>query len=944
MSLYDEEISEDEDGDFRREYKEETWGKKIEGEDIIDGYKFKGKQAFRKAREELEKLMIRDSYYMIGNFVIKILDARSKGIELEADIEIKENGKDNRGLAVVKLYGPNKRKENTVTITKHKRSDIQFVTIMAEKVMKPLLKKIIDEPGFSKEAIETEREDKPFKCQNCEKAFKTRQGMKTHLTKMHKENEKTMNSQSTEEKVLMMDTESNEDEISLEERVSKEDEYFYSCSKCQNNFSRKYSLIQHSLKHKQTCSSIRLKGNKRSNQCKSCDYTSNNEQLLRRHKRDNHDILSASTSPPPKKTKVTQSTRKSVTEDMDIDPEETSEEVEMDYQETEQSIRSKLMDEKIKTREERINEEEKKYQEIKVIRENSRREIKENAVEKQKQEMKQKRQRKKDEKKRKRKEKEVSKPDFEKDKKNVPNIKPIPKNIAHLVNKGDKVYCVPGDGACGPNSISAHLFKDEVFGSKLRLKMNHFMVNHWDRKYKYKTQCSEGHPFSRKIGSGGKISFTNQNELLGFLEKSQDAAYMWTDSEDLIIVSDMFQIRIKVISTKGENDKNPNVYWVYPDEEMKQFAELKNVELLDMVLLHENDTHFNLIVSEDNDLVNEGSISFRTNIGPMDQKDTVNENDIGKKTFAEAVVSGRNFEDLNAEIKELKLALQKSKEKIVIIEKQYNDCEKQLIKTTEECTKFQSELQDLKAIMNLENKIKGTQDDINDGNCVEKTENPKEKREKELNCEDCDHKCTKESEMRNHKVLKHRKSCQICEQNFITDEALQNHMEKDHDNSPEGYTNEMNREEEFNCLECPFQGSEEIQLSKHVQLKHRIQCRNCEKSFNTKPSFMEHRKTEHYSLVAHCRKGLECTFFEKCWWKHGANGESFVIECYFCDISFPTRGEVMIHRKTKHAKTVKSCTKFKNQSCNRTEATCWFKHIDEENMDFRDRQKIPQKT
>ena len=89
---------------------------------------------------------------------------------------------------------------------------------------------------------------------------------------------------------------------------------------------------------------------------------------------------------------------------------------------------------------------------------------------------------------------------------------------------------------------------------------------------------------------------------------------------------------------------------------------------------------------------------------------------------------------------------------------------------------------------------------------------------------------------------------------------------------------------------------------------------------------------------------MECTFLEKCWWKHSANGERLVIECYFCDENFPRRGEVMLHRKTKHSKTVKSCNKFKNQSCNLTEATCWFKHIDEENMDFRERQKQSLKT
>merc|ERR1712208_186078 len=116
------------------------WGKTIDGNVVIDGFKFKGKQSFKNAKEEVEKLMIRGSYYKIGNFIIQILDSRNKGIELEADVEIKENGKDNRGIAVIKLYGPNKRKENTVTITKSKQSDIHFVTLMAEKVMKPLLK------------------------------------------------------------------------------------------------------------------------------------------------------------------------------------------------------------------------------------------------------------------------------------------------------------------------------------------------------------------------------------------------------------------------------------------------------------------------------------------------------------------------------------------------------------------------------------------------------------------------------------------------------------------------------------------------------------------------------------------------------------------------------------------------------------------------------------
>ena len=34
---------------------------------------------------------------------------------------------------------------------------------------------------------------------------------------------------------------------------------------------------------------------------------------------------------------------------------------------------------------------------------------------------------------------------------------------------------------------------------------------------------------------------------------------MWADCEDLIIVADMYQVDIKVITTKGESDENPSV-------------------------------------------------------------------------------------------------------------------------------------------------------------------------------------------------------------------------------------------------------------------------------------------------------------------------------------------------------------------------------------------------
>ena len=311
------------------EYREETWGKNIDGEYVIDGYKFKGRQPFRKAKEELEQMITRNSHYKIGNFIIKVLDARNKGIEMEADIEIKATEKENKGIAVLKLYGPNKRKENTVTITKYKQSDIQFVTLMAEKVIKPLLKMILEERNFSRDTIRAEKALSNIKCKICEKTFKTRPGLKSHMTKKHREDQEI---QSTADALkvdteVMTEHECKENGNNSNERVNKkENERFtFNCNKCESDFSRKYELIQHSLKHKQKCSSIKLQQNKISKHCTFCNFVANDANNLKRHKRDTHDVLSASTSPPPKKAKVTRNTSTNEEEDMDIDTKETVE-------------------------------------------------------------------------------------------------------------------------------------------------------------------------------------------------------------------------------------------------------------------------------------------------------------------------------------------------------------------------------------------------------------------------------------------------------------------------------------------------------------------------------------------------------------------------------------------------------------------------------------------
>ena len=120
------------------QYEEHKWGKTIDGEYIIDGYTFKGKQAFKKAKVGLGELLKKGKQSDVNGTQYRVLDTRIKGEGLEIEMEITDNG--SRGVAVLKLYGPSKKsKEYNVMVTKSKESGHEYVVILAEKIAKPLI-------------------------------------------------------------------------------------------------------------------------------------------------------------------------------------------------------------------------------------------------------------------------------------------------------------------------------------------------------------------------------------------------------------------------------------------------------------------------------------------------------------------------------------------------------------------------------------------------------------------------------------------------------------------------------------------------------------------------------------------------------------------------------------------------------------------------------------
>ena len=65
------------------------------------------------------------------------------------------------------------------------------------------------------------------------------------------------------------------------------------------------------------------------------------------------------------------------------------------------------------------------------------------------------------------------------------------------------------------------------------------------------------------------MKFTDQDNFVKFLKESEEAAFMWTENEDLPILSDLYPIKIKVITTNEIDDKAVTENWIYPDPELK---------------------------------------------------------------------------------------------------------------------------------------------------------------------------------------------------------------------------------------------------------------------------------------------------------------------------------------------------------------------------------------
>ena len=114
-------------------------------------------------------------------------------------------------------------------------------------------------------------------------------------------------------------------------------------------------------------------------------------------------------------------------------------------------------------------------------------------------------------------------------------------------------------------------------------------------------------------------------------------------------------------------DTNPAVNWIYPNKDLEKFSELKGVELGHMSLLHKNDDHFNLVATL-------GSLSYRFNIGPIEEKKTTEQDrtiDENVDENVDQVHESEDEDDKAIEIEKLKKALESSEKSKLIFQREY---------------------------------------------------------------------------------------------------------------------------------------------------------------------------------------------------------------------------------------------------------------------------------
>ena len=180
----------------------------------------------------------------------------------------------------------------------------------------------------------------------------------------------------------------------------------------------------------------------------------------------------------------------------------------------------------------------------------------------------------------------------------------LPSTVKDLIGDGHVLYPVKGDGACGLRTGAAWIFQDQTLGPYLAREVNRIFVENWAFRQDYFTI-----PFIRNVKSGKRIEKNSKEELFEYLMNSEEGAFMWRGEEDFTVLCSLYKFNIKIITLNGESE--PSISYVEPNPVLMRFSDFPEGKVPDMMILHQKDVHYDLIVHKDSLLATEGGLDYQ---------------------------------------------------------------------------------------------------------------------------------------------------------------------------------------------------------------------------------------------------------------------------------------------------------------------------------------------
>ena len=786
-----------------QQYEVNYWRKE---EDIPTGFTFKSKKKiFVKAVDNIKITLKKGVQFEIDDLIIEILDRRNGQNGVEIDIEIID--KKDRGQAVLKVFGPNSRKECTLMINKSKKHEAKFVKILAVCIIKRLLDSFISGQSwnnfFKKKGSMAFK--KPKSCESCSKGFLNDMTLNRHIKQYHVEN-----------KVCC---DMCEEKFYTERSLNKHKKGHHTMNTSNSKLHEKEVVVKSKFKEHEsvhqvsvTCENIDGDHMQRKFMCDLCKNVFYDEIALKNHTSASHAKLLLEKEDQTEEMEIEdviadENYTSGSVENNHIKHESMDVDVDVGKAEDETLKRSNLQDSKVLEKEKKREEDERKYEQQK-------KEIEQRKFDEEKVKVTEKIR----DKKRKKKLSVKQAKKSQKIQKYPANITEIPENLKALVNEGDLQLVAVSDGACAANSAAGHLFFDPNSGPELRGNMNKHMAEHW---YFYKNKVS--FPYVRSVGVKGERVLFKEGEEEKFIQflRTDKARFLWCDCEDLQIIANLYQVKIKVIKTDGDDDLNPIVLWIFPAEEMKTSKLIPEGQVSDMVLINYSDRHYNLVIPKDHEIAKYGVLSEReVYVHKKEVKQTEDHKDC-KETI----------ENLKKHVVSLETELREERAK-------REEIEKRVITPKETDDKHEGpDVEVLEEIMLTNSKAKGY---IRDGPQFE----ARLKQDIKLyKCNECNSTFEDQKILNSH-IAKHRKTesfeCDLCGVYFKRKNLLQDHVIAKHKG------NNSNKTQDYNSSQS------RVSKQKSLDTNKQVTC-DCARSFTTKSELSKHMAT-HTNVQYDCNK------------------------------------------------------------------------------------------